>query len=96
MKRFIACLLIIAIALSLCHASAFAENTAVHGKITPTTILASILSFFLWPGIGQAMNHNDAKKVIAHILLGFTGIFRLWSGWDALIDRQGGRWNGLI
>ena len=96
MKRSIACLLIVAVALSVCPAPAFAANTAVYGKITPTTVLAGILSCFLWPGVGQVINHNETKKVIAHILLGFTGIFRLWSGWDALIDRQGGRWNGLI
>ncbi len=96
MKRFAACLLIIAIAFALCPAPAFAENTAVHGEITPVTIVAGLFSFFLWPGIGQVMNQNEAKKVMTHILLGFTGIFRLWSGWDALIGRQGGRWNGLI
>ena len=43
------------------------------------------------------------KKMLAgmlilwtHAILGLTGIFRLWSGWDAMIQRDGGRWGGKI
>jgi len=96
MKRVIACLLILVVGLGLFASPAFALNTAVYGTISPRTVIAGLASFFLWPGVGQWMNGNETKKIVAHFLLGFTMIFRFWSGWDALIDRHGGRWNGLI
>ncbi len=73
-----------------------AENTATHGEVTGKSVVAGLTSLLLWPGIGQVINENQGKKVVTHALLGLTGIFRLWSGWDALIDREGGRWNGKI
>lgn len=75
---------------------AFAENTATHGKITGKTAVAGLTSLIIWPGIGQYLNDNEDKKIVTHVLLGLTGIFRLWSGWDALVARQGGRWDGKI
>ncbi len=53
-------------------------------------------SLVVWPGIGKNLNHNETKKNVTHAVLRLTGIFRLWSGWDALINRQGGRWDGKI
>ncbi|MFZ5802717.1 MAG: hypothetical protein ACOY3K_06380 [Candidatus Omnitrophota bacterium] len=75
---------------------AFAENTATHGEITGKSAVAGLCSFIIWPGIGQYLNDNQTKKNWTHAVLGLTGIFRFWSGWDGFIDRQGGRWDGKI
>jgi len=76
--------------------AAMADNTAKHGKVTGKSVVAGLTSLFLWPGIGQVINDNESKKSVTHAVLGLTGIFRFWSGWDALIGRQGGRWDGKI
>ncbi len=76
--------------------SAFAENTATHGKITGKTVCFGLTSLFIWPGIGQYLNDNETKKNWTHAIIGLFPPFRLWSGWDALIARQGGRWDGKI
>lgn len=76
--------------------TAFAENTARHGKITGKTALFGLTSLLLWPGIGQYLNDNETKKNLTHAIIGLIPPFRFWSGWDALIDRQGGRWDGKI
>ena len=36
------------------------------------------------------------KKVITHAVLGLTGIFRIWSCYDGVIDRNGGVWEHRI
>ncbi len=77
-------------------APAFAMNTAVHGKITGKTVCFGLASLIIWPGIGQYLNNNETKKNLTHALIGLFPPFRLWSGWDALIARQGGRWDGKI
>ncbi len=77
-------------------ASAFAANTAVHGKITGKTACFGLASLIIWPGIGQYLNNNETKKNLTHALIGLIPPFRLWSGWDALVARQGGRWDGKI
>jgi hypothetical protein len=96
MKKFMALSLVVVLSLSLIPAPAFAENTAVHGKITGKSVVAGACSLLLWPGIGQYLNDNQTKKNVTHAILGIAQIFRLWSGWDALIARQGGRWDGKI
>ena len=75
---------------------AYAANTAKHGEITGKTVVAGLASLIIWPGLGQYLNDNETKKNVTHAILGITGIFRLWSGWDALIARTGGRWDGKI
>ena len=75
---------------------AFAVNTAKHGEITGKTVCYGLASLIIWPGIGQYLNDNETKKNVTHAVLGLTGIFRFWSGWDALVARQGGRWDGKI
>ena len=75
---------------------AWAENTAVHGDITGKSVVHGLSSLLLWPGLGQYLNDEATNKNVTHALLGLTGIFRLWSGWDALIQRKGGRWDGKI
>ncbi len=96
MKKLLA-VLILAVAVSAAVPSqAFAANTAVHGKITGKTVVAGLTSLLLWPGIGQYLNDNDTKKNWTHALIGILPPFRFWSGWDALVARKGGRWDGKI
>lgn len=75
-----------------------AENTdpPVRGKISGRSVVAGVLSFVVWPGIGQAVNDNKGKKVATHAVVGLLPPFRFWSGYDALVDRQGGYANGKI
>jgi hypothetical protein len=65
-------------------------------KITPRSVCAGLLSFFIWPGIGQAVNTNKGEKVVTHAVLGLVPPFRFFSGWDGLVDRRGGYWDGRI
>ena len=88
--------LILAFAFAAVPSQAFAENTAVHGKITGKSFVAGLLSLLIWPGIGQVVNQNETKKSVTHAIIGLIPPFRLWSGWDALIGRKGGRWDGKI
>ncbi len=96
LKKIIVCLLVFSVALAAVPTHALATNTATHGKITGKTVCAGLASLIIWPGIGQYLNDNETKKNVTHAILGLTGIFRLWSGWDALIARKGGRWDGKI
>ena len=84
--------------LTLAAPSALAENTDPPntGKITGKTVVGGVLSLLIWPGIGQAINDNKGKKVATHVVVGLLPPFRIWSGYDALVDRQGGYWNGKI
>lgn len=76
---------------------AFAEGQKFEkGGITPKSTIGGALSLLVWPGIGQAMNEEKGEKVLTHVLLGFTGVFRFWSCYDALIDRKGGYWEDRI
>jgi hypothetical protein len=78
--------------------AAFADNTdPPHtGKISGRSVLGGALSLLIWPGIGQAVNSNPGKKVATHAVIGLFPPFRFWSGYDALVDRHGGYWNGKI
>ena len=94
MKKTIVAFLI---AFSLLAApNAWAVNTAKHGEITGKTVCYGLASLLLWPGIGQYLNDNQTKKNVTHAVIGILPPFRLWSGWDALVARQGGRWDGKI
>ena len=96
MKKTAAIFLVLTLAFVSVPGISYAENTAVHGDITGKTVVAGLTSLIIWPGIGQYLNDEPTKKNVTHALLGLTGIFRLWSGWDALIGRKGGRWDGKI
>jgi len=96
MKKNISLLLVLMMAVSFVPSQAFAENTAVHGEITGKSVVAGLTSLIIWPGIGQYLNDNETKKNWTHAILGLTQIFRFWSGWDAMIQREGGRWDGKI
>lgn len=78
----------------------FSANTSFaggrNGKVTPKSIGAGALSLLIWPGIGQLMNDEPAEKCGCHALLGLTGIFRIWSCYDAVVDRKGGVWENRI
>ncbi|MEB3287897.1 MAG: hypothetical protein VKJ04_10380 [Vampirovibrionales bacterium] len=67
-----------------------------RGNISGRSVAAGLLSFFIWPGIGQAVNSNKGEKVLTHAVIGLLPPFRFWSGYDGLVDRQGGYWHGRI
>lgn len=67
-----------------------------QGKISGRSVVAGVLSFAVWPGIGQAVNDNKGKKVATHAVLGLLPPYRVWSAYDALVDRKGGYLKGKI
>ncbi len=75
---------------------AFAGTHGVNGKVSGRSIGAGALSLLIWPGIGQAVNDQGYEKNVTHAVLGLTGIFRIWSCYDAVVDRQGGVWKNRI
>lgn len=79
------------------HKAKVAKAThGVNGQVTPKSIGAGALSLIIWPGIGQLMNDQTIEKSAVHAVLGFTGIFRIWSCYDAVVDRNGGVWENRI
>jgi len=78
--------------------SAFAENTDPphNGHITGRSVVAGLLSLIVWPGIGQAVNADKGTKVATHAVIGLFPPYRFWSGYDGLMNRKGGYWNGKI
>lgn len=76
---------------------AFAAGThGRDGKVSGRSVGASLCSLIIWPGIGQAINGQTTEKNVTHAVLGLTGVFRLWSFYDAIIDRDGGVWHNRI
>ena len=75
---------------------ALAGTHGRNGKVSGRSIGAGALSLIIWPGIGQAVNDQSFEKNVTHALLGLTGIFRIWSCYDAVVDRQGGVWHNRI
>lgn len=74
----------------------FAGTHGTNGKISGRSVGASLLSLIVWPGIGQAVNDNGYEKNVTHAVLGLTGVFRIWSFYDAFVDRKGGVWKNRI
>jgi len=74
----------------------FAGTHGTNGKVSGRSVGAGLLSLIIWPGIGQAVNDQSYEKNITHAVLGLTGIFRIWSCYDAVVDRQGGVWKNRI
>lgn len=74
----------------------FAGTHGKNGKVSAKSVGAGALSLLVWPGIGQAVNGQSSDKNITHALLGLTGVFRIWSCYDAVVDRQGGVWDNRI
>ena len=94
MKKVLVSLMVLGI-LSM-TAPVFAGTHGVNGKISGRSVGASLLSLIIWPGIGQAVNDQSYEKDVTHAVLGLTGVFRIWSFYDALVDRNGGVWNNRI
>ena len=74
----------------------FAGTHGKDGEVTGKSVGAAALSLLIWPGIGQAINKQNKEKNVTHAVLGLTGVFRLWSFYDALVDRNGGVWHNRI
>ena len=78
-------------------APAFAGGThGTPGQVSGKTVGAAALPLLIWPGIGQLINDNPVDKNVTHAVLGLTGIFRIWSCYDAFVDRTGGVWHNRI
>jgi len=78
-------------------APVWAESThGTDGEVSGKSVGAAVCSLLIWPGIGQAINKQHKEKNITHAILGLTGVFRLWSFYDALVDRDGGVWHNRI
>ena len=88
MKKILVSLLLLTMMTSTLPA--FAGTHGTNGNVTAKSIGAGALSLLVWPGIGQAVNDQAYEKNLTHALLGLTGIFRIWSCYDAVVDRQGG------
>lgn len=74
-----------------------AEGThGKDGKVSGRSVGAAACSLLIWPGIGQAINGQSTEKNVTHAVLGLTGIFRIWSFYDAIVDRDGGVWHNRI
>ncbi len=90
------CVSLLALAILSLSAPVFAGTHGTNGQISGRSVGAAALSLLIWPGLGQAVNDQGYEKNITHALLGLTGIFRIWSCYDAFVDRQGGVWNNRI
>lgn len=76
--------------------TAMAGTHGTDGKVSGKSIGAGALSLLIWPGLGQMVNDQQTDKVVTHALLGLTGVFRFWSCYDAVRDRNGGVWHSRI
>lgn len=94
MKKILVTLLMASIISSA--APVFAGTHGHNAGVSARSVGAGLLSFFIWPGIGQAVNNQKYEKNVTHAVLGLTGVFRIWSGYDAFVDRKGGVWKNRI
>ena len=94
MKKVI--LTLLALSIISINLPAFAGTHGTNGKVSAKSIGAGALSLLVWPGIGQAVNDQSYEKNITHAILGLTVVFRFWSCYDAVVDRQGGVWKNRI
>lgn len=73
------------------------DTHGANGEVTPKSIGAGALSLLIWPGIGQLMNDGgNTEKAASHAIIGFFPPFRIWSCYDAVVDRKGGVWDNRI
>ena len=73
-----------------------AGTHGTNGQVSGRSVGAAALSLLIWPGLGQAVNDQSYSKNATHAILGLTGVFRIWSCYDAFVDRQGGVWHNRI
>ena len=95
MKKIVISIMLLSI-LTMATPTAFAGTHGKNGKISGRSVGAAALSLIIWPGLGQAVNDQGYEKNVTHAVLGLTGIFRIWSCYDAFVDRQGGVWHNRI
>ncbi len=88
-------LLLVVAALSFTSCPVASAKGTTH-SITGKSVGAGVLSLLIWPGIGQAVNDQPGKKIGWHAVVGLFPPFRFWSGYDALVRRDGGYWEGKI
>ncbi|MCD7779658.1 MAG: hypothetical protein LUH05_03175 [Candidatus Gastranaerophilales bacterium] len=94
-KKLLSVLVLISLIMTACPV--LAEGThGTNGEISGRSVGAAVCSLIIWPGIGQAINKQPKEKNITHAVLGLTGVFRIWSFYDALVDRDGGVWENRI
>lgn len=49
---------------------AMAEDTTPHNDgVSGRSVLAGVLSFLIWPGIGQAVNNQPGEKALSHVVV---------------------------
>lgn len=89
-------ILIVTLLFTVMSTPVFAGTHGTNGKVSGRSVGAGLLSLLIWPGIGQAVNDQSYEKNVTHAVLGLTGIFRIWSCYDAVVDRQGGVWKNRI
>lgn len=94
MKKVLSLLVILAF--TAMTTPVFAGTHGTNGKVSGRSVGAGLLSLLIWPGIGQAVNNQGYEKNVTHAVLGLTGVFRIWSCYDAIVDRQGGVWKNRI
>lgn len=94
MKKIV--LSVIALSMLMLGSPAFAGTHGTNGQVSGRSVGAAALSLLIWPGLGQAVNDQSYSKNATHAILGLTGIFRIWSCYDAFVDRQGGVWHNRI
>jgi hypothetical protein len=79
--------------------------------VTGKSVVGGVCSLII-PGLGQLINEDKTPKCAVHFVLGVPAWFflshgvapvgflftlwRIWSGWDAFIDRPGGYGGGLL
>lgn len=94
MKKFMTIALLAS--MMLMTAPAFAGTHGTDGQVTGKSIAGGLASLIIWPGIGQIVNDQKTDKVVTHALLGLTGVFRFWSCYDGIANRNGGVWENRI
>ncbi len=96
MKKVLSLFVLLSLFAFFSPAYADESTHGVDGEVSGRSVGAAALSLLIWPGIGQAVNKNTKEKNVTHAVLGLTGVFRLWSFYDALVDRKGGVWKNRI
>ncbi len=94
MKKILSVILLSGLLMSM--TPAFAGTHGTNGQVSLKSVGAGALSLLIWPGLGQIVNEQSDEKVITHALLGLTVLFRFWSCYDGIVDRQGGVWKNRI
>lgn len=95
MKKLIALSLLFCMVL-MSSPAALAGTHGKDGQVTGKSIAGGMLSLLIWPGLGQIVNDQKTDKVVTHALLGLTGVFRFWSCYDGVANRNGGVWHNRI